>query len=153
MQNKKGFTLVEMMVVVMIIAIIAMMGVPQYKKLMERQKGNEAIQILGAIGRAQARYFAINEVYSSNLQSLDVDLTTLDGTAATGNTMQTKDFGIILRPTFVVASRSNAEGYGLLLHYATGEVCCRHKTDADFCDIFNLPPVTDSAAYAVCKTL
>ena len=43
MQNKKGFTLIELMIVVAIIAILAMIAVPMYQRYIERSR-NSATQ-------------------------------------------------------------------------------------------------------------
>jgi len=46
---KKGFTLLELIVVIIIIGILATLGITQYTKVIERARGAEAKQILGAI--------------------------------------------------------------------------------------------------------
>jgi prepilin-type N-terminal cleavage/methylation domain-containing protein len=48
-RTKKGFTLVELITVVMIIAILAALAIPQYARVMERSRGAEAKQAVGHI--------------------------------------------------------------------------------------------------------
>ncbi len=56
MLNKKGFTLVELLIVVIIIGILATLAVPQYARMMEKAKQAEARRILGSIRTAQELY-------------------------------------------------------------------------------------------------
>ena len=55
-QRAAGFTLIEILVVVMIIGILASLAVPQYYKTIERDKASEAVNLLMALKGAQDRY-------------------------------------------------------------------------------------------------
>jgi prepilin-type N-terminal cleavage/methylation domain-containing protein len=50
---KKGFTLLELIVVIIIIGILATLGFTQYARMIERSRGAEGRSVLGAI-RTQA---------------------------------------------------------------------------------------------------
>jgi type IV pilus assembly protein PilE len=60
---KRAFTLVELIVVVIIIGILLSVGIPQYRKALERARGAEAYAGLGHIQEAEKIYFASNEIY------------------------------------------------------------------------------------------
>jgi len=62
-RRRKGFSLVELMVVVAIIAILAAIAVPQYKKYQLKAKTSEAKMNIGAIKTAEEAYAAENDKY------------------------------------------------------------------------------------------
>ena len=49
--NKKGFTLLELLVVVLIIGILAGIAIPQYRYIVEKTRNTEAINNLSTIAR------------------------------------------------------------------------------------------------------
>ena len=58
LRTENGFTLAEMLIVVMIIGILAAIAVPQYIKVVERDKATEALDLLLTFKGAQDRYLA-----------------------------------------------------------------------------------------------
>ena len=74
--SRKGFTLVEVLIVVIIIGILASIGIPQFGASIEKAKGGEARAGLGHIQTGEKVYFAENEFYTSNiLPGGDLDIT------------------------------------------------------------------------------
>ncbi|MBD3217464.1 MAG: prepilin-type N-terminal cleavage/methylation domain-containing protein, partial [candidate division Zixibacteria bacterium] len=61
--NSKGFTLIELMIVVVIIGILAAMAIPRWWKASERTKQSEAKLILKQIFTNQETYFQANTTY------------------------------------------------------------------------------------------
>ena len=63
MQNKKGFTLMELMVSIIIMAILAGIAYPVYTKAITKARIAEAISLVEIVREAQLRNKAINNSY------------------------------------------------------------------------------------------
>ena len=74
-----GFTLLELLVVVLIIGILAAIALPQYKKSVAKARAAEAIMTLKSITDAQERYALVNNNYTNDLEELDISVNP-DGT-------------------------------------------------------------------------
>ncbi|KPJ68317.1 MAG: hypothetical protein AMJ45_02600 [Syntrophobacter sp. DG_60] len=61
--GRKGFTLIELMIVVAIIAILAAIAIPQYKKFQLKAKTSEAKANLGSIRSCEEAYSAETDNY------------------------------------------------------------------------------------------
>ena len=71
-----GFSLLEVMIVVVIIGILATLAYPSLEGYLQRSKQTEAKVGLSAVYTAQKIYFAINQTYADSLSNLDVQLET-----------------------------------------------------------------------------
>ncbi len=63
MKTKKGFTLIELMIVVAIIGILAAIAIPNFLRFQARAKQSEAKQNLGAIFTSYVSYFSDSNSY------------------------------------------------------------------------------------------
>ena len=123
MKGKQGFTLLELLMVVIIIAILASIALPQYIKASEKSRIAEAIQTLGAIRTSEGRYRA-----QSNTNSYTGVITDLDiGVPATWDswntlTLTVSGAGLAAKGVATLARAGgvyNAQTYGITLGSGT----------------------------------
>ena len=63
----KGFTLIELMIVVTVISLLALVGYPIFIDQVRKSRRADAIAALNRIGQAQERWRANNPTYSNSL--------------------------------------------------------------------------------------
>ena len=73
--NQKGFSLVELMIVVAIIGLLAAVGVPQYQKFQARARQGEAKSSLSALYAAEQSFFGEWNLYSTDLRNIGFGVT------------------------------------------------------------------------------
>jgi type IV pilus assembly protein PilA len=64
MKSKKGFTLIELMIVVAIIGILAAIAIPNFLRYQAKSKQSEAKVLLDGIFTSETTYFAEQNVYA-----------------------------------------------------------------------------------------
>ena len=69
LRNRKGFTLIELMIVVAIIGILAAIAIPNFLKFQAKSKQSEAKTNLKAIFTAETAYFGENNSYGTFAQA------------------------------------------------------------------------------------
>ena len=121
MRNRQGFTLLELLMVVIVIAILVSIAIPQYLKAVEKARAADAINYLGALRSSQSRYRAqqASNQYTNVLTDLDIGLVatlpnwgapSLSAPATTGLTTFTRNAGIY-------------SGQTVGITYGTGTLC------------------------------
>jgi len=68
--KEKGFSLIELMIVVAIIAIIAMVAFPSYMNTIRDARKSDGISMINKVMQAQERYFVNNLTYTADLTDL-----------------------------------------------------------------------------------
>lgn len=73
MRKDKGFTLIEVLIVVIILGILATLAVPQFTRMISRARMAEAWAGLGAVRTAQSVYWMEHSNYAGVITDLDCD--------------------------------------------------------------------------------
>lgn len=70
MRNIRGFTLIELMIVVAIVAILAAIAIPSYESYVRKSRRSEAMNGLSDLQLKQERWRASNSTYAANMDTL-----------------------------------------------------------------------------------
>jgi len=153
--NKKGFTLTELLVVVLIIVILTAFATQQYNKAVERTRLQEVVAMMSQVVNAQQRRYMNVNRYTENFGVLDTSFR-----GANGSTFYTKGipasgeggngFQVTLSGTgwndgMVVAVRTTADGgiatipfsYQAERYYVNEATACRSTPGASEFAAFN----------------
>lgn len=74
MRVRSGFTIIEIIVVIVIIGILAALAIPSSRIQMLRIQSQEGVRILRALWEAQKDYYRDNNAYATSLDQLAVDI-------------------------------------------------------------------------------
>ena len=72
--TKQGFTLLEMLVVVLIIGILASFALPQYNKAVLKSKYSTLMPVAKALQEGNESFFLTNGYYTDAVEDLDIEV-------------------------------------------------------------------------------
>lgn len=76
---KKGFTIVELVIVIVIVSILTAIAVPVYQNHVEKANLTEALAVLRAIADANTLYYMEHLTWTNDIRQLDIQI---EGTTA-----------------------------------------------------------------------
>lgn len=65
-KNVKGFTLIELMIVIIIIGILASVSVPMYRNYTRKAMASEGVSLCGAVASAERVYYAEHTKFTTD---------------------------------------------------------------------------------------
>ena len=81
-RNRKGYTLIEVLVVGIIISVLASVALVNYGVVVERARAKEGEQLLYALLASQKRYKLEHGAYAIDSPATDIDFVTINGIAS-----------------------------------------------------------------------
>jgi prepilin-type N-terminal cleavage/methylation domain-containing protein len=73
MTTGKGFTLVELLVVVLIIGVLAAIALPKYQQAVFKARFANIVGVAESLKKAEELYYLLNSAYIGNMTKLDWD--------------------------------------------------------------------------------
>lgn len=120
---KKGFTLMELLVVVLVLGVLAAVAVPKMSRVLETRKTTEAEEIFSAVRNEQERRCMTGK----NYQTVEEKIPVLSSSTKSGN------YNYSLG-SLGISAESNSKDYTLkMLTYKEGKICC----EGEYCESLN----------------
>ncbi len=120
MTRSKGFTLIELMIVVGIVGILAAIAYPNYMEYIQRGNRSEGQALLNDAAASQERFFAQNNTYvTSQANIARLGLRNTNGTTVNSDTGKYQ---------LTVSSEANDGGYTLTATQQFGDTACGNLT-------------------------
>ena len=93
-RHVRGFTLIEIMIVVAVIALLASVAMPAYFDSIRKSRRADAITAINQVSQAQERWRANSPTYSPNLGSGGLLVTSAATAVTTSGTVSSSQFNI-----------------------------------------------------------
>lgn len=135
-KNNKGFTLIEILVAVLILAILVAIALPTYNRAVEKSRASDPINTLKSIAKAEQVQKLRAGEYTNRAQDLDIQLRDYPtGDIVAGDTFEGQYYTYKVYGEGVAAATATRKAindedfYELSVDYGTGEIFCRPATN------------------------
>jgi type IV pilus assembly protein PilE len=98
MYNTRGFTLIEVMIVVVILGILAAIAFPSYQQYVIRGNRTEGMALLNDAAARQERYFSQNNAYASTAIKLGLPAVSANRLYALSVTADSESYKLAATP-------------------------------------------------------
>ena len=123
--HKIGFTLAELLVVVVVLAVLAGVAIPKFTRVLETRKTTEAEQMLAAVRMEQEKRCTMGKQYTVSTG----DISTLAAAGSSANYAYS-----LGNQGAEATSKDEDNSYSLkMLSYQDGRICC----DGPYCESLN----------------
>ncbi|MBO4707057.1 MAG: prepilin-type N-terminal cleavage/methylation domain-containing protein [Elusimicrobiaceae bacterium] len=135
--NKNGFTLMELLVVVIIIGGLAAMTYPAYRTSVEHARASEAVNMVATIQAAQQKHFINYDEYGDIFKDINDFVPSIEDFDDTRDSFSTDYFEYTLGRTYyektcVEARRVGAAtGYKIIGCYADNFIRCKIDNNSE----------------------
>ena len=114
-----GFTLMELLIVVVVIGILSAVALPAYRKAVEKSRVADALTTMDAVAKSEHAWYLEHSNYTDDFANLDIDL----AGEIEDEQLKTSFYNYELVDTGIVAERNNGE-YLIYRDYDTNQIMC-----------------------------